>query len=93
MAQIPHEAPEASSGSIIQAQAQERYRKKAMIKQIIPAGCNRECFALTDQGQLWLLQYHADDSFDWILMERPHRSRLVEDFEVTGNGHTSEATT
>ena len=66
-----------------------------MIKQIIPGGCNRECFALTDQGQLWLLKYSSGDSFEWILMSRPCRPDPLEDIDIPpmgGNGHTSEPT-
>ena len=36
------------------------------IIQIIPAGCNRECFALTTFGNLYLLEYRH--GFRWIKM-------------------------
>lgn len=39
-----------------------------MIKQIIPAGTNRECFALLEDGRLFLLWYHSNDEFEWVKM-------------------------
>ena len=39
-----------------------------MIKQIIPAGCNRECLVLTEDGKVFLLRYRSDGEFDWVKM-------------------------
>ena len=55
--------------------------RPATIKQITTAGCNRECFALTDEGELYLLRYYdvnfiqerdgQDHSFEWEKIEQP----------------------
>ena len=38
----------------------------ATIVTIIPAGCNRECFALTEEDGIYLLEYEGfDENLDW----------------------------
>ena len=38
------------------------------IIRIVGAGCNRECFALTEDGRVFLLRYSSGDNYKWLEM-------------------------
>jgi len=36
--------------------------------QMVSAGCNRECFVLTEDGRVFLLRYSSGDNYKWLEM-------------------------
>ena len=46
------------------------FKKEGSMKviQMVSAGCNRECFVLTEDGRVFLLRYSSGDNYKWLEM-------------------------